>query len=276
MDNKKTLYISDLDGTLLNSNAAISDYTAQMLNKFISDGGFFSVATARTAATAISMVRCININVPVILMNGVCIYDTQNNVYVKIEKISDEICSQMLDVIREFSLSGFLFSITDSVLDTYYENINSPNAAKFVEERTNKFGKVFTKVDNFKNCIGRGIIYYSVTDRYELLEPLYLKLKKVKGIHIDFYRDVYDENYWYLEISSDKASKYNAVMYLRKEYKFDRIIGFGDNFNDIPMFDACDEAYAVENGKDEVKKKSDGVIFSNNNDGVVKKIYSLY
>ncbi len=276
MYNKKTLYISDLDGTLLNSNAAVSDYTAMTLNRFISEGGFFSIATARTAVTAVSMVKCININVPVVLMNGVCIYDTQKNAYVKIEKISDEICSQMLDVISQFSLSGFLFSITDSVLDTYYENINSPNAAKFVEERTKKFGKVFTKVDNFKNCIGRDIIYYSVTDSYELLEPVYLKLKEVKGIHIDFYRDVYDENYWYLEISSDKASKYNAVMYLRKEYKFDHIIGFGDNFNDIPMFEACDEAYAVENGKEEVKKKADGVILSNNNDGVAKKIYSLY
>ena len=34
----KTLYISDLDGTLLNANAELSGYTVQTLNRLIDNG----------------------------------------------------------------------------------------------------------------------------------------------------------------------------------------------------------------------------------------------
>lgn len=269
---QKTLYISDLDGTLLNADASISKKTAEMLNDFISHGGFFSYATARTAATALIITSEIKTNVPVVLMNGVCIFDTVSHKYIKIEKISNKSLCHMIKILKMFSLSGFLFSINNSILDTYYENIDSENARKFVEERQKKFGKVFTKVNDFLDCIEDNIIYYSVTDRYEVLEKVYSALLKVEGIHIDFYRDVYDEEYWYLEVSSNKASKYNAVRFIREKYNFDKVIGFGDNLNDIPMFKACDEAYAVENAKDEVKKHADGLIPSNSDNGVARKI----
>ncbi len=272
---QKTLYISDLDGTLLDAHASISKKTAEMLNTFIGQGGFFSYATARTAATALIITGEINTNVPVVLMNGVCIFDTVTHKYIRIESICRESLCDMLKILKTFSLSGFLFSINNSILDTYYENIDSDNARKFVEERQKKFGKVFTKVNDFLDCIENNIIYYSVTDRYEVLEKVYSSLLSVNGIHIDFYRDVYDEEYWYLEVCSDKASKYNAVRYIRETFKFDRVIGFGDNLNDIPMFRACDEAYAVENAKDEVKKHADGIIPSNSANGVARKICGL-
>lgn len=269
------LYISDLDGTLLDINASVSGQTAEMLNEFIIHGGNFSYATARTAATALVITKEIKINVPVVLMNGVCIFDTITNEYVKIESIEHNALYQMLIILKKFRLSGFLFSIQDSILQTYYENTDSENARRFVEERQKKFGKVFTKVSDFLNCLDKNIIYYSVTDRYDVLEKVYSSLLSVEGIHIDFYRDVYDENYWYLEVCSYKASKYNAIRYIREKYRFDKVIGFGDNLNDIPMFKACDEAYAVENAKDEVKKHADGIIPSNTANGVARKICGL-
>jgi len=48
------------------------------------------------------------------------------------------------------------------------------------------------------------------------------------------------------------------------------VVGFGDNLNDLPMFDACDECYAVANAKSEVKEKSTAIIGGNDGDGVVK------
>ncbi|MDO5558778.1 MAG: HAD hydrolase family protein [Oscillospiraceae bacterium] len=275
METAKTLFISDLDGTLMNSEARVSDKSAELLNKIIDKGCLFTAATARTAATAVPILSGININVPVILMNGVCIYDIEKSRYVNIEQIDETSCRQLFGVLKDFHLSGFVFSITGNVLMTFYENVDSPNAKKFVEERTRKFGKVFTHTDNFCSCIEQGVIYYSVTDTKEILDPVYDAIKGVDGIHIDYYRDIYDENYWYLEISSQHASKYNAVMYLRKMLQVSCVYGFGDNFNDIPLFRACDACFAVKNAKPEICKLACEVIDSNNEDAVARKITDM-
>ena len=43
----ETLYVSDLDGTLLNKKKEITPKTAEILNRCIQEGMKFSVATAR-------------------------------------------------------------------------------------------------------------------------------------------------------------------------------------------------------------------------------------
>ena len=43
----RTLYISDLDGTLLNSRKEITDYSSEIINSCIASGVLFSIATAR-------------------------------------------------------------------------------------------------------------------------------------------------------------------------------------------------------------------------------------
>ena len=42
-----TLYVSDLDGTLFNKKKAISEKSAEILNKCLDKGMQFAVATAR-------------------------------------------------------------------------------------------------------------------------------------------------------------------------------------------------------------------------------------
>ncbi|MDR2687937.1 MAG: HAD family hydrolase, partial [Oscillospiraceae bacterium] len=61
-----------------------------------------------------------------------------------------------------------------------------------------------------------------------------------------------------------------AVRWLRERYGYEKIVGFGDNLNDIPLFRACDETYAVANAKEELKAMATGVIGSNAQDGVVR------
>ena len=47
----RTLYVSDLDGTLLRSDETISNSTKEIINQFIDNGGYFSYATARSIFT---------------------------------------------------------------------------------------------------------------------------------------------------------------------------------------------------------------------------------
>jgi hydroxymethylpyrimidine pyrophosphatase-like HAD family hydrolase len=86
------------------------------------------------------------------------------------------------------------------------------------------------------------------------------------------YKDIYSSDLWYLEIHNDRATKQNGTIYLREVCGFDRVVGFGDNLNDLPLYAACDVRVAVENAKDEVKNAADFICDTNENDGVVKWI----
>ena len=107
-------------------------------------------------------------------------------------------------------------------------------------------------------------------DSKEKITNLFSALSDTACIHLEMFPEQYKENLWYLEICSDYVSKYDAVLFLRERYGFERVVGFGDNLNDLSMFEACDECYATFNAKAEVKQKADEVINSNEEDGVVQ------
>lgn len=272
----KTLYISDLDGTLLNQKAVLSEDTISGLNELIEKGVNFTVATARTSATVVKMMQEVNIQLPVILMNGVAIYDIKNGRYVLTESISDNGKNVLIETIRKHIGTGFIYCVENDRLDTYFENADSPVAQAFIKEREQLYGKKFTKVESFEECLNKNIIYYSIDDKEEKLKDAFEALSECPDLHVEFYRDIYNTEHWYLEVCSCTASKKNAVNRLRTLLGAEKIISFGDNLNDIPMFEASDEAYAVANAKEEVKKKANGVIESNIDNGVVKFIKEAY
>ena len=269
----KTLYISDLDGTLLNSDKEISKYTMDIINACIEKGMYFSIATARTAASSVKILSGLNINIPVILMNGVVIYDIQQHKYIKTEKISEQTANAILYILNEHDISGFMYAISNDKLITYYENLHTEALRDFYDERVMKYYKSFEQVDSFLNKTkSSSIIYFSLIDEYERLSMVLKDLKDQPDIDMVLYKDIYTENLWYLEVYSINASKYNAVRYIREYYNFDKIIGFGDNLNDIPLFKACDECYAVSNAVYELKEKATGIIADHNSDGVARFI----
>ncbi len=268
----KTLYISDLDGTLLNRDAELSDYTVNTLNRLIESGINFSVATARTDATCNRMLERVNLKIPIILMNGVLIYDYSKKHYIKKELMSQERVSQIIYAMKKVNMTGLMYGLRNDRLVTYYESISNDAMKNFIEERVRKYNKEFTKLKDFSSA-DAVIIYFCYMDNWEHIHRLYNEIKEIAGLRIEKYQDIYSGgDIWYMEVFADTASKYNAVMFLREQYHFDRVVAFGDNLNDLSLFSASDECYAVANAKDEVKAKATAVIGANTDDGVVKWI----
>ncbi len=266
----KTLYISDLDGTLLDPNAELSEYTVNILNMLIDKGVHFSVATARTAETSAFILSHITINIPIILMNGVLIYNMETKQYIKKETLLKDKSEQILTAMKKRKQTGLMYALKDDKLVTYYERINNHALQKFIDERTRKYNKKFTQIDDFADA-DTEIIYFCYMDTRENIHLLYDEIEKISGLRIEKYQDIYSDNdMWYMEVFNETASKHNAVQFLRRQYGFDRVVSFGDNLNDISMFEASDECYAVENAKPKVKEKATGIIESNIKDGVVK------
>ena len=266
----KTLHISDLDGTLLNKDAKITSYTKEVINRFTANGGYFTIATARTLDTVLQILDGVKLNVPAVLLNGVSVYDTAVHRYEKIETIDDSCLAGMFKTLTEFDVTGFVFTLEDGDIAHYYENLDSKHRKEFHDDRSGNYGRVYTQVDSFTKLCNRQIVYFSTCDDYTLLTPVYKKLKTDKRLHVEFYKDIYHNDFWYLEVCSSAASKYNATSFLKKTYGFDHIVSFGDNLNDLPLFDASNECYAVANAKDEIKEKATAVIGSNIEDGVAK------
>ena len=266
---QKTLYISDLDGTLLNSDAELSEYTIDILNELIAKGVNFSVATARTASTSLLMLENVNINVPIILMNGVLIYDIQSQKYLKTEFLSKEKSSQIISAMRKSGQSGFMYTFSGDKLSTYYERLDNSAMKAFAAERLRKYGKRFAKISDFEEH-SEDAIYFCFMSDYESSARFYEELSAIRGLRIEKYQDNYSDDVWYIEAFSDRASKYNSVQFLRQEYGFDKVVGFGDNLNDLPLFEACDECYAVANAKCELKERATAVIRANDDDGVAR------
>ena len=71
----RTLYISDLDGTLLQSNEITSEYTNNIINKLAEHGLLFSYAAARSLITAKKFTKGINAEIPLIVYNGAFVID---------------------------------------------------------------------------------------------------------------------------------------------------------------------------------------------------------
>lgn len=263
------LYLSDLDGTLLTPEATITDKTRDVLNNLIRAGLHFTVATARTQATVSQILREVAIDVPVILMNGACVYHMSTGRYVKTEGLPEPARAVLFETLKKHQMEGFVYTVDDNQLSTWYERIDTPAARRFVAEREQRYGKVFTAVSDFaRDLSDRTIVYYSITDKQERLTPLYEALAQTGLMRVEFYRDVYQPGNSYLEICANTASKFCAVQYLRAEFGYNKITCFGDNVNDLPMFAASDERYAVGNALPEVKQQANAVIGSNTEDGV--------
>lgn len=271
----RKLYVSDLDGTLLNQRGDLSARTAEKLNYCIKEGLAFTINTARTPDTVFSIMEAVNLNQPYAMMNGTLIYDPVRKEYGAVHYISRETAMVVLGIIKLHRLQCLMYTMEEGKLYTYYDSIESRSLNKFRNERIMKYDRVFTEVDDLSICTSRGVIYFCLRERKELLEGLYRDLQAVRGANAILYEDVYHEEWMYLEIYSDKASKVLALNTIKEWGKFDYVIGFGDSANDKEMLRLCDETYAVSNATPEIQDLAGGIIPSNEEDGVARYLYKL-
>ncbi|MFR1479600.1 MAG: HAD family hydrolase [Hydrogeniiclostridium mannosilyticum] len=88
------------------------------------------------------------------------------------------------------------------------------------------------------------IYYYTCIDRAEKLAPLYERFRE--RFTCIFSPELYTGAQW-LEILPRGANKASAALRLKQLLNCSRLVCFGDAANDLPLFEAADECYAVEN-----------------------------
>lgn len=265
---EETLYLSDLDGTLLRSDQTLSARTCATVDRLVRAGVHFSYATARSIDTAARVTRGIGVDIPVIVHNGAFIVDSVTRRPLWSAKFTPE----EEEAVYSAFLERGLFPLTYAVID-------GKNRFSYIREKCGKaqWEFVLTRMGYEDDRRAReifspdgaldGDVYYfaCIGDSERQLFPVYERLKD--RFRCIFSRDIYTDAPW-LEILPQGVSKATAAEKLRDLLGCKRIVCFGDAVNDLPMFEAADEKYAVANAAPELKKLATAVIGANDDDAV--------
>lgn len=264
--NEKTLYVSDLDGTLLRSNETISDYTSEVINRMTGQGMLFSYATARSIHTAKKVTEGLHAKIPLIVYNGAFIIDNRTGNILDANYF-DESVYTLLKNLFAADIYPIVYAWIDGLEKfSYIEDKCSKKAAEFISTRhDNRKNPVYTE-----NELLRGNIFYiTCIDTCEKLLPFYKRYKE--EYYCVYQKDIYSGEQW-LELMPQGTTKAKAIMRLKEILGCKRVVAFGDGVNDIEMFRLADESYAVANAVPELKSIATDIIGDNNEDGVARWI----
>lgn len=259
---KKTLYVTDLDGTLLNRDEQITDFTANTINELVSRGMIFSYATARSKYTAFKKTEKITAEIPVILYNGAFIIDSLTDEILSSKFFEPQEYAEILNALTQRGVSPIVYSFFENrERYSYIPGEITEEARHFLKTREND--ERDTPVNSREELSRGNAFYFACIDSEEKLFPIYERFKNT--YNCVYGKDIYSGDTW-LEITS--STKAAAVLKLKALLNCHEIVCFGDGKNDIPMFLVADRCYAMENAAPELKSIATAVIKSNEQDGV--------
>lgn len=270
----KSLYLTDLDGTLLNKESKLSDISVEIINTFINNGGLFSFATARSFNSSSIITANLQISVPVIIYNGGFIYDIAQKKFLHKTLFSKDEIAKLINITKTSGLTPLVYTLIDGEEKILWNNnANLSQGFKYyLSTRAND--KRLAPVDSLEKSFFGDIFYITFIESYEDLHPAYKKLKNDSDFNSIFQQEIYREEYW-CEIMPKTASKSNAALKLKELLGCDELIVFGDSLNDIPMFEIADKSFAVENSNDKLKQIATEVIGYNYDNSVAFKLLEL-
>lgn len=260
----RTLYLSDLDGTLLRRNQTISPYTAEVIGALCARGMYFSYATARSVVTASKITASLPQNLPVIVYNGTFIVEAGTGRILMAHDFPADEARMILETLASGGVHPFV-----------YAHIDGAERYSFSPDHMTDGMRRFhaTRRDSRERSVpltallDGEVFHFSCIDSPKRLLPLYEALRD--KFPCVCYREIYSGDQW-LEIMPKGVSKASAARQLKQMLGCSRIVAFGDGVNDLPLFEAADEAYAVANADDALKAVATGIIDSNEEDGVAR------
>lgn len=273
-----TLFVSDLDGTLLDDCSRVSPETASMLNRLIAEGVKFTCATARTPATVTPLLSAIKSDVPSIVMTGASLWDRHRLSYISPRLMDRDVAREVVAIARENGINPFIYTLggDDCRMMVYHNGLMSRGEQRFVDERRHLDLKHFV-LDSPRGLEPylEGTILMFAMGPVDKIFTVAAKLRGGVDCSVSAYIDIFGPSTGILEVFGSGISKAAAIKQLAAGMGRERIVVFGDNLNDIPMMEIATESYAVANALPEVKAAATATIGSNLHSAVPRHIATL-
>lgn len=268
----KTMYVTDLDGTLLNTRDRISPESIRGINDLVKKGMLFTYATARSLSSASVVTKGLSTEIPVIVYNGAFIICPNTGEVLHSLSFTQEEAEFVQKCLEKNRISPLVYAYVDQTEKVSWNTAReNEGIRRYLSLR--KGDKRLRPLESEKGLYDGKTFYYTCIGEKKELLPVYGIFSQDERYRCTLQQELYRTEYW-CEIMPKKASKAEAIRKLKEIWECDRIVSFGDAINDIPMFEISDECYAVENAVPELKEIATGIIDSNDRDGVAKWLLS--
>lgn len=263
-----TLYVSDMDGTLLNNGSYVSDLSAHIISELTAEGALITVATARTPATVVPLMEMCDTALPYIVMTGAATFSRETMSYGNLHTMTAEDAANALALFSRSGLRPFVYTFDDNgLLTVWHESEMDRVERDFYEARSHLKLKHFTFEHRDETA---DVALMFGTGPTELAREAAERFKADGRFSVSCYPDIFNRGISLIEVFSAGVSKASAILEMARRHGCGRIVAFGDNKNDLPMFEVADVAVAVSNANPSVLERADVVIGPNYDDSVAR------
>ncbi|WP_282935568.1 HAD family hydrolase [Paenibacillus sp. RC67] len=275
---EKYYVVTDLDGTLLRSDAVLSPFAEEVVHSALEQGIVMSYATARSYKSSTAVVGNVKWKYPLILYNGALLFDPLEMKKLDGAFLDPSLTDQVIRLGKGFGLSPLWFALDNHNEErVLHEPLQRKGDLEFLASRPND-----TRFRELPELLYSELFQTLILTYIGLKEELELLVQAIRdqfqdGVHLHFMPDNYIANHYFLEVSHPKANKRDGLLMWANHIGClpEDIIVFGDNLNDIGLFEAAGLRIAVANAQPELKAIADRTIESNSEDGVAKYIQGL-
>ncbi len=267
MDEVKLIAL-DLDDTLLNKNAQISERNVLALRECAERGIYVVLCSGRLEEAILPFVRRLEIaglktGRFIIAINGCSVFDLHERTQILKNDVSGDILIRADEIAREFSLSSEVYTpdtifygeeTEENLLDVELCHVNGV----LVKDYTSFLKKGFPKM-----------LIPTKPENASILQTVQEKLRREFGSRAV----VFTSKPYFLEILPPNCGKGEAVSWLCSHIgiPLKNAMAFGDGMNDESMIKMCGIGVAMKNACPFIKEVADFVTeFDNDSDGIAR------
>ncbi len=267
----RTLFLSDLDGTLLTSDKGLPNGRAAVLNQLIGRGLQFTVATARSIQAINVLLKDVRLALPAITLGGSLVTWPGSGEHLVARVLSQPTSEELLTRFLRRGLFPFIVSIDGHRDRAFHSHTTSAAAEWYVDEKKAYGDPRLCWYNHSSEVLGTKVLSMTTFLEREELDDLTTDILRVEGARVSAMPTRKFPGWYEVTASHPRADKGSAVRGLCQALnsRWDHIVAFGDDVNDLPLFERADYAIAVENAAPEALARADEVIASNDSGSVI-------
>jgi Cof subfamily protein (haloacid dehalogenase superfamily) len=237
---KKTnqLFVSDLDGTLIDDTAQLSAQTAHKLKRYICAGLMFTIATARSYLSVKDIFKNIYFRLPIIEQNGALVTDFCTGERLFVNAMPFDYAIQVVTHMLK-KRCCFFISIYQNKKEKWLYHQLTTTDIKFFIGNNDHLSNLCHPLDLSKILACKILNIFCLTSSTDIKNSLQsYKKNKLKNIDIFSFKHYKNQNNYWLCFHHKDATKGNAVKQILKTLNPEptEIYVFGNEKNDISMF----------------------------------------